>query len=71
MMKPVFGEYRGWTVVLVRNWSKKGTVFFVVGPGPDPRVVHGSRASFDDAADAARKAIKFEATNEQSSRSNR
>lgn len=70
-MNPVYGEYRGWMVVLVENWYRGRTVFFVCGPGPDPKVISGSRPAYEDAVTAARKAIKFEATNESSSRSDR
>lgn len=70
-MKKVFGRYKDWTLLIVPNWHRGRAVFFVVAPGPDPKVLFGDRANHESAMIAGRKVIRHEADNEQSSRSNR
>lgn len=61
------GTYRGWWIGVQEPWEGM-SVFFVVGPGPDPKMVWGIRRSFDEAVTSGRKVIVEEAKNEQSSR---
>lgn len=61
------GEYRGWWLSVLEPWEGM-SAFFVVGPGPDPRMVWGIRGTWDEAMVAGRKTIIREAQYESSTR---
>jgi hypothetical protein len=70
-MKQIFGPYKGWMLLLIPKWNDGRTAFFVVGPGPDPKLIQGDRDTYDQAKIAGRKTIRHEADYYESrSRSN-
>lgn len=62
-MKQILASYKGWYLIIVPNWNGEKTTFFIVAPGPDPRILWGERETHDQALVAARKAIIHEARN--------
>ena len=60
-MKKAYGPYKGWMLFIIPGWYKQKTAFFVVGPGPDPKVLYNDRATFDDAKIAGQKVLRHEA----------
>jgi len=61
------GTYRGWWIGVVEPYEGMA-VFFIVAPGPDPKMIWGIRRSWDEAITAGRKLLVQEAQHEQSSR---
>lgn len=57
-----YADYKGWKLRVHSNWDKHGrAVFFVVGPGDDPRCISDLRTSYDMAVIAGRKILLHEA----------
>lgn len=64
------GRYRGWTL-LVKDPYEDSVVFFVIGPGYDPKVMFGFRPDYHSAVEAGSKVLLREARDEQNSGSGR
>ena len=66
-MATAAGNYKQWTLKVAEPYEGMA-VFFVLAPGPDPRMYWGFRTDLDSAIVAGRRLLLHEAKNEQSSR---